>query len=101
MTLAVRLSETARNQLRELLEWWRTNRPKAPGHLAREIKRALRLLAEAPRIGGPHPHATVLGVRRYRLRRTPYHLFYAVDDATRTLNVLAVWSGARGMGPTL
>jgi plasmid stabilization system protein ParE len=81
--------------------WWRINRPKAPGHLPREIKRALLLLAEAPSIGILYAHRSGAPVRRLRLRRTPYHLFYEVDEPGKAVTVLAVWSSMREMGPPL
>jgi plasmid stabilization system protein ParE len=101
VTLQVRISHAARSELRELVSWWRTHRPKAPGHLAWELKRVLILLADAPNIGTLYPHRSGANIRRFRLRRTPYHVFYEVDEAGTLVTVLAVWSSMRRTGPPL
>ncbi len=89
----------ARRQLRELVMWWRKNRPAAPGRVRSEFGRALGVLASHPHIGRPYEERP--GVRTFLLRGTPYLLFYEVLDGKQELHVLAVWSGMRGEGPPL
>jgi hypothetical protein len=37
--------------------------------------------------------------RQIEEKKTPYHVFYAVDEDARVLHVLAVWSSMRGEDP--
>ncbi len=97
--MQVRIEPPAQRQFEELVDWWRANRPAARDHLEQELSRVLDLLSRQPYIGRPYPERP--DVRTHLLRKTPYHVFYAVDDEADTLHVLAVWSAMRGEGPPL
>jgi len=99
--LRVWVSPQARVEIRELVAWWRENRPAAASHLPQELQRVLRLLAEAPNTGTPYPVDGIEGVRRYRLKGTPYAVYNQVDQAEGMVKVASVWSSMRGSGPHL
>tara|TARA_R110002095_G_scaffold165203_1_gene143420 strand:- start:219 stop:356 length:138 start_codon:yes stop_codon:yes gene_type:complete len=40
-------------------------------------------------------------VRQYRVRGTPYSVYYIVDDDSGQLVVVSAWSRMRGKGPSL
>jgi plasmid stabilization system protein ParE len=99
VSLRVRFSYAAREQVRDLIQWRRENRPDERVSLARELKRVVNLIAASPEIGVVHRSGTV--IRRLRLRRTPYQIFWEVHADSGTITVLAVWSGMREEGPPL
>jgi len=101
VTFRLWVAPRARIQIRELITWWRENRPAAANHLPRELQRVLRLLGDAPYVGRPYLPAGIQGVRRIRLKGTPYAVYYEVDDTAGMVNVGGVWSSMRGLGPPL
>lgn len=50
-------------------------------------------------IGWPTPRRPTL--RRILMSRTHNHIFFAVDDATQTVVVFAIWGAARKHPPKL
>jgi plasmid stabilization system protein ParE len=101
---AVNVTETADEQIDEVLRWWWENRPAAPNLFADELDAAFTLLAHSPRVGVPYPHPRVAGVRRVMLIRCRYHLYYQIEtarDGSETVLVVALWHAQRGSGPPL
>lgn len=79
--------------------WWAANRSLVPGLLAAEIRDAVAVIVEQPRIW-----PRVLGtnrpeVRRYHLRRVHYFLYYSFQPGT--IEIPAFWHTARGSAPDL
>ncbi|RLB53363.1 MAG: hypothetical protein DRJ42_12135 [Deltaproteobacteria bacterium] len=97
--LELRFVPHAVEQLNAADAWWRENRDKAPGLFTNEFVDALELLRGSPNLGAPYASDTLDGARRYLLRRTRFHIYYAVRDGT--LVVAAVWNAIRGHGPCL
>lgn len=56
-------------------------------------------MAEHPGLG--RAYASDPGYRTWRLKGTPYVLFYRVDEAAETVWIVAAWSAIRGAGPDL
>jgi len=79
--------------------WWLRNRDKAPFAFADDLDDALHLIADLPRAGEPVRHPTISDVRRLLLTRTRYHLYYAVDDSSQTVELLALWHTSRANPP--
>jgi plasmid stabilization system protein ParE len=79
--------------------WWKANRRAAPDLFLRELEQAVALIADSPTLGKAANDDDLPGVRRVLMRRTRYHVYYRVTG--ETLEVLAIWHGARGEGPTL
>jgi plasmid stabilization system protein ParE len=101
VTYRLRTSRRAGRHIREAAAWWQANRDKAPLAFAEDLSDALRLVSELPRAGEPVRHAGMPNVRRVLLARTGYHLYYIVDEAAATIELLVLWHTRRGMKPEL
>ena len=101
MALRVRPTPLAAKQIRRESRWWRTNRPFAPALFRDEVRRAFELVAEHPEIGAAAEDTEIAGVRRVLLAATRHYLYYFVNEADGTIDVLAIWSTSRGDGPGL
>jgi len=93
-------TEDAEAHIRELGAWWRANRRAAKDVFKNELARVREVLADTPNIGELY-EAGVPGLRRIRLRRTPYHVYYVPRTEHGDVVVIAVWSAQRGEGPPL
>jgi plasmid stabilization system protein ParE len=58
------------------VKWWIENRPSAPEAFEEELRKAFSLIAAHPNIGARALTKTLAGVRRIRLSRIHYHLYY-------------------------
>lgn len=101
MMLSIRVLPEAEAQARELIEWWTANRPAARDVVKDELRRVFAVLVESPNIGSPYTKTQVPAVRRCPLRKTPYHVYYRVNETTAEVIIMSVWSGMRGRGPPL
>jgi plasmid stabilization system protein ParE len=89
----------ADGQIRDVHDWWRSNRPASPTLFADELAIAFTIIANAPNIGRLYRRSPVPGTRRILLKGTRYHVYYVpLADEVR---VLAVWHARRGVGPPL
>jgi plasmid stabilization system protein ParE len=93
------ISPRALDQLTLLAEWWRINRPAASVDVESEVEHAFDILTDLPNIGQRYIHDE--RYRLYRLGKTPYMLFYQVDEEKGELMIEAVWSVSREPGPDL
>lgn len=89
----------AAREIEDIDAWWRTNRPTAPLLFLTELERMLGILVLMPSVGAPAKSERLRDLRRVRLRRTRYHVYYRVRG--ENLEVLAVWHEAREAGPGL
>jgi plasmid stabilization system protein ParE len=97
--LIVEFTEGAVNQLQAATSWWRMNRPYAPELFEHELAGALALLARGPLLAQVFANVEGTLVRKVRLPRTRYALYFTIDAEIVTVH--AVWHGARGEGPPL
>jgi plasmid stabilization system protein ParE len=99
VSLPVRTTPEADDQIREADSWWRTNRAASPNLFADELAASFDIIANTPNIGRLYRPSPVPGTRRVLLKGTRYHVYYAphVND----VRVLAVWHAQRGLGPPL
>jgi plasmid stabilization system protein ParE len=74
MTTIVVVDE-AEQQLRDIDEWWRANRPEATTLVVDEFERCTTLLASSPDIGAGFHRTSVPGVRRL-LMKTRHFVYY-------------------------
>jgi plasmid stabilization system protein ParE len=95
----VEVSPTARRQLLALAAWWRENRPSSRVRVEDALEAAITGMAEQPGLGPTYPRDPLY--RTWRLRGTPYVLFYRVDDSAETIRIVVAWSALRGAGPEL
>jgi len=92
----VRIVVSAARAIVEAAEWWESNRPKAPDAFGEELERALQLVSSQPAIGARAQNVRLAGVRRIRLARVRYHLYYRVAESPPGIEVLALWHTSRG-----
>jgi plasmid stabilization system protein ParE len=99
LALLVKVKPRARREVLAAAQWWRLNRPAAPGAVAADLKDALELLAEFPGIGTKVEDAKDPETRRWWLERVRYHIYYRPRG--RHLEVVAFWGGERERGPSV
>jgi len=73
--LPIEISDLAARNIRQLEQWWRVNRTKAPDAVQRELERAFRLISLQPRIGPRATDVDLPNVRRIHLSRSWYQLY--------------------------
>lgn len=81
--------------------WWRANRTDAPSMFWEELVQMVALLAVAPGIGAAYRETRGRQIRRLFLRRSKRHAYYWHDEATRTVQIVAIWGAQRGKNPRL
>jgi plasmid stabilization system protein ParE len=95
----IELTPDAREQIRSAADWWRDNRLTAPTLFEEELAAAVEMLGAGPLL------TRVLGeiggkmVRKVRLPRTRYALYFTGGDDLVTVH--ARWHDSRGGGPPL
>ena len=77
----------------ELSEWWRANRSSSRVQLDEAFGEVLAAIAEHPRLG--RMYRSDERYRLWRMKGTPYFLFYQIDKQADVVRVSAVWSGVR------
>jgi plasmid stabilization system protein ParE len=82
-------------------QWWVEHRPVSPALFADELERTFQQICETPGVGTRWPTARRPKLRRILMPRTENHVYFQVDESTRTVHVLAVWGAPRGRGPRL
>jgi plasmid stabilization system protein ParE len=97
--LPVDVSVLAAAQMHAAETWWQANRPKAPGAIRAEIKRASSLIARHPQIGTRATNVGLPGVRRLHLGRIHYDLYYQMVEGHSRVEILAFWHSSRGGQP--
>ena len=99
MNLPVRTTPEADAQIREIDDWWRSNRRSSVDLFLDELSASFDVIGGAPRIGRLYRQSPVAGARRLLLKQTRYHVYYVPLAAE--VRVLAVWHAQRGVGPPL
>lgn len=99
VSLRVKISARAANEIRRAAQWWLENRPAAPGAIAADFTESIALLAEQPGIGAKCEGSRVPGARRLFLSRVGDFIYYRADGPD--LKVLAFWHASRGEQPRL
>jgi plasmid stabilization system protein ParE len=95
----VEVSPTARRQLPALAAWWRENRSSSRARVDDALEAAITGMSEHPGLGPTYSRDP--RYRTWRLRGTPYVLFYRVDEPAETIWIVVAWSALRGSGPEL
>lgn len=99
MSLPVRTTPESDAQIREIDDWWRSNRPAAPDLFLDELAASFDVIGHAPQIGRLYRRSPIPGTRRLLLAVSRYHVYYVPQAAD--VKVLAVWHARRGVGPPL
>ncbi|MGO8991956.1 MAG: type II toxin-antitoxin system RelE/ParE family toxin [Polyangiaceae bacterium] len=97
--MKVEFAGPAREQIREAAAWWRENRPAAPHLFEEELAFAVAMLEAGPLLTRVFDEVEGKVVRRARLPRTRYALYFTVGDDLVTVH--ALWHTSRGSGPPL
>jgi len=97
--LIIEFTATAQNQVDLAAGWWRAHRPYSPTLFAEELLDAIALLAAEPLLAQVFAEVEGRVVRKVRLPRTRYALYFTVDSEIITVH--ALWHGSRGSGPPL
>ena len=99
MSLPVRSTPEADDQIVAIDEWWRVNRLAAADLFLDELTASFEIIGHTPQVGRPYRRSPVPGTRRILLTGSRYHVYYlpGVDEVI----VLAVWHAQRGIGPPL
>lgn len=95
----LKLLRRASNQISDAAAWWAANRPSAPKALVRDLRQALRAIAEQPNAGRRVRGAAFQNVRRVYLARVRYYLYYRVNPNDDTVEIVALWHSSRGSEP--
>jgi hypothetical protein len=96
----LRLGKRAQQQIRKIEQWWVEHRA-APELFTDELEQTFRHICSVRIAGIRWPTVRRPTLRRILMARTGNHVYFVVDDATRTVFVLAVWGAPRGAGPRL
>ena len=99
MSLRVKISARASNQVRAAAKWCAENRPAAPDAIGIDFSEAVALLAEQPNIGVAYGGGRAIGIRRLFLGRVGHFVYYTATEDS--LNVLAIWHASREHQPVL
>lgn len=94
------LSKRASRAADRIDERWRQNADD-PGVFAREFLEAIELLETSPGPGAPFPTAKHPSLKRLLLRKSRCHVYFEVDDATQTIQILHIWDGRRERAPKI
>jgi plasmid stabilization system protein ParE len=97
--LRVEFADPARDQIRTAAAWWHENRPLAPTLFEDELAAAIALLESGPILTRVFDAVGGEVVRRARLPRTRYFLYFTVSDDLVTVH--ALWHASRGTAPPL
>jgi plasmid stabilization system protein ParE len=97
----LKLLRRASNQISEAAAWWAKNRPSAPKALVRDLRQALRAIAEQPNAGRSVKSAKFQNVRTVHLSRVRYYLYYRFNVDDDSVEILAFWHSSRGSEPPL
>jgi plasmid stabilization system protein ParE len=97
----VRITRRAEAHFKRRRAWWTENRFAAPALFDDEFDGVLRLIFEMPAAGVMWPTARNPRMRRVLMSETHHHIYFYVDEAKRTVVIVAVWGAPRGSGPKL
>jgi plasmid stabilization system protein ParE len=86
----------AETQIRRIARWWHEHRPAAPWLFSEELADALESLMVNPTSGTFYGERRGTRVRRVRLSRSRYHVYFSYDDERDVVSVRAVsWRAGR------
>ncbi len=99
--MKVRITRRAEAHVKRLRAWWAENRLAAPTLFDEEFGGTLHLLSEMPGAGVRWPTPRNPEMRRVLMSETHHHVYFYLDEAKKTVVVVAVWGAPRGSGPRL
>lgn len=97
MTLRLRITVCAANEIERASAWWQENRQAAPHAIEEDLERTLKILVVQPGIGQRVGNARLVGVRRIHIDRVHHHVYYRVHAGE--LVILRFWPSQRFKPP--
>jgi plasmid stabilization system protein ParE len=97
----VRFTPRAHRSALAMAKWWRANRPSAPDLFERELDNAKQRLARQPEVGPVYETVRGRVMRRVLLPKTERHVYYSVDETTKSVVIYIIWGVRKGRGPAL
>jgi plasmid stabilization system protein ParE len=97
LSFRIEFTEDATEQAERAATWWRANRLTSPDLFDIELAYSLDLLTQMPPLGQVYADIEGKPVRKVRLPRTGYAIFFTLEDDLVTVH--ALWHSARGSGP--
>lgn len=94
------LSKRAARAVERIDARWRKHADD-PGVFTREFLDSVELLETSNVPAAPYPTAKRPALRRLLLRKSQCHLYFEIDQASQTIQILHVWDGRRERGPKL
>jgi toxin ParE1/3/4 len=94
MDYAIDWTESALEDLKDLVRYIAADNPLAAERFGKAIIRRIELLSPFPRTGRVVPELGDDLLREVIL--TPYRIVYEVNDSLRRVSVVRIWHGARG-----
>jgi plasmid stabilization system protein ParE len=88
-------SQTAVDDLRQIVEFIAQDDAGAAAHLADHILRRIERTAELPLSNRVVPEKTEESIREIILR--PYRIVYQIDSLRQAIRILRIWHAARGV----
>jgi toxin ParE1/3/4 len=87
-------TDSARDDLREIVSYISGDNPEAARRVGMDIYETVGLLASFPLIGPPYPRGSNGKIRE--IVCWSYRIFYRVSARKHLVEVLTIWHGARG-----
>lgn len=72
-----------------------------PGLFATEVLAAVERLESMPTPGSPFPTPKRPALRRLLMPKSRCHVYFEIDDAKQTIQILHIWDGRRERAPKL
>ena len=94
------LSKRAARAAERIDARWREDADE-PGVFAREFLDSIELLEASRGSGSAFPTPRHPSLKRVLLRKSRCHLYFEVDDANQTIQILHIWDGRRAHAPRL
>lgn len=99
--MKLRVGKRAQQPADKIEAWWVENRGDAPTVFLDELEKTFRYICKVHSAGVRWPTPRRPSLRRILMRRTNNHVYFAIDDATETVHVHAVWGAPKGRTPNL
>jgi hypothetical protein len=99
--LPIDITAPAQREIDVAEAWWLENRIAAPDAIGEEFSAMIAILARNPNFGRRATNVKMQHVRRIRLPRVGYEVYYRVRGKPQFLEVMAFWHVRRGKGPPI
>lgn len=90
-SVKLRLSPRAVRDIEDISDYVAARNPTAAHRVRNLLQASLEIVALHPEIGRAQTH----GVRRHVVPQLPYLVFYRIDEAARTVNIVTIRHAAR------